>query len=103
MPFGGLEPGPIFAKVIEIGAGKNLRVALARDAALKIGLEEEAAIDRIGQIILIREFSRVHNSQTPTLIRREPFDAVSRLFRHCGRDSMENFSTRTCRAMGKSR
>jgi hypothetical protein len=62
MMFSGLEPGPIFPKIVEIGAGKNLRVALAGDAAIKIRLAEEAAIDRIGQIVRVREFPRVHNS-----------------------------------------
>ena len=91
MKFGGIEPGPIFPKIVEIGARKNLRVAVARDAAIEIGLAEEAAINRIGQIAFVGKFSRVHNSQPPTLARREPFHAPSRLFRHCGRDGMENF------------
>ena len=84
MTFGGIEPGPIFPKVIEICARKNLRVAVARDAAIEIGLAEEAAIDRIGQIVFVDEFSCVHNSQPPSLVCREHFDALGRLFRHCG-------------------
>src|ERR1700728_4693993 len=103
MKFGGIEPGPIFPKIIEMGARKNLRFAVARDAAVEIGLAEEAAIDRIGQIAFVGKFSRVHNSQPPTLVGCELFHAPSRLFRHCGRDGMEKFSTRTCRAMGESR
>ena len=80
--FGGFQSGPIFTKIVEIGARKNLRVDVARDATIEIGLAEEAAIDRIGQIVFVREFSRVHNSQAPTLSRREQFDALGRLFRH---------------------
>ena len=84
MTFGGLESGPIFPEIIEIGAGKNLRVDVARDAAIKIGLAEETAINRIGQIVFIREFSRVDNSEAPSLSRGEQFDALGRLFWHRG-------------------
>ena len=45
---GGFESRPIFLQVIEISARENLRVGKARDAAIEIGLAEEAAIDRIG-------------------------------------------------------
>ena len=103
MKLGGFEPGPIFPKVVEIRARKNLRVAVARDAAIEIGLAEEAAINRIGQIAFVGKFARVHNSQPPTLVRCKPFHALSCLFRHGRRDGMESFDTRTCRAMGKSR
>ena len=41
MKLGGIEPGPIFPKIIEIGARKNLRVAVARDAAVEIDLAEK--------------------------------------------------------------
>ena len=68
MTFGGLESGPIFPEIIEIGAGKNLRVDVARDAAIKIGLAEETAINRIGQIVFIREFSRVDDLEAPSLV-----------------------------------
>jgi hypothetical protein len=44
---GGFESRPIFLQVIEISARENLRVGKARDAAIEIGLAEEAAIDRI--------------------------------------------------------
>ena len=67
MNFGGVEPGPVFPKIIEIGAGKDLCVAVARDAAVEIGLAEEASIDRVGKIAFVGKFSRVHNSQPPTL------------------------------------
>jgi hypothetical protein len=50
-----------------------------RDAAVEIGLAEEAAIERIGQIVRVSKFSRVHNSKAPTLIRRKQFDARGRV------------------------
>ena len=91
MKLGGFEPGPIFPKVVEIRARKNLRVAVARDTAIEIGLAEEAAVNRIGQIAFVGKFSRVHNSQPPTLVRCEPFHALGCLFRHGRRDGMESF------------
>ena len=47
MPLRRFKPGSIFPKIIEIGAGKNLCVGVTGDAAIKIGLAKETAIDRI--------------------------------------------------------
>ncbi len=60
--FGGVEARSIFSKIVESGARKDLRIGVARDVAIEIGLAEEAAIDRVGQIALIGKFARVHDS-----------------------------------------
>ena len=76
---------------------------MARNAAIKIGLAEEAAIDRIGQIVRVREFSRVDNSQPPALIGGEPLDPFSRFLRHRRRDGVKDLNAGRGDAMGERR
>ena len=62
--------GPVFAKVVEIGAREDLPVGDAGDRAVKIGLAEEAAVHGIGAVGWIGKFPGRHDAERPILLGR---------------------------------
>ena len=80
-----LEAGAPVAEVVEIGAGHDRRLGARRDRAVQVGLAEEAAVGRVGEVVGVGELAGIDDRETPAFAARMVLDASGRLRRHRGR------------------
>ncbi len=80
-----LEAGAPVAEVVEIGAGHDRRLGARRNRAVQVGLAEEAAVGRVGEVVGVGELAGIDDRETPALAARMVLDAGGSLGRHRGR------------------
>src|SRR5271166_191232 len=87
---GGLKPRAVFAKIVHVGAGDDLRRRPGRDRLVKIGLAEEAAVDRVRAVTRVGQFGRIDDFKPPSHARRLARHALRRLGWNGGRGRMDH-------------
>ena len=69
-----IEPRPVLAEIVGVGARQHLRIGMAADAAVKVGLAEKAAVHRVGHVGRIVEFPGIDHAKVPPLCHGQPLD-----------------------------
>ena len=97
-----VQTGAVFAEIVEVGAGDDLRRGMRHQRAVQVGLAVEAAVHRVAAIVRIAKFAGIDYRKRPAFARRERSHAIGGFLRHGGRNGVEHFDFAVQCAVGQS-